>query len=121
MKTITKIALSFILLTCFSISVYAAGGDAVIIDGSNGAGPNLVFTPSGNTLLHEDTTANAYFIGAASEKTTTANGLEYCMVSEYNGYYQRVQETDFKVLATGVAGTIPTDAAWKAMGGDDGS
>lgn len=119
MKTITKIALTFILLTCFSISAYAAGGDILTIDGSNSDGPDLAFTPSGNTLMVAATTENEYYIGSASEKTTAGNGLEFCMVSGYSGYYQTVQSVDDTtkkgtISAAGTAGSAPD---WTAMGG----
>jgi hypothetical protein len=62
-----------------------------------------------------------YYIGAASAKTTTDNGLDYCMVSGYSGYYQNTQADDGKVSTGGTAGTAPTGDGWTAMGGDDGS
>lgn len=118
MKTMMKIALAFSLVIGLSFSAHAAGGDAITISGTT-VGQNLTFTPSGNTLIVAAATATDYYIGAASDKTTTENGLEYCMVSGYSGYYQKAQATDKSVTAAGTAGTAPT--GWTAMGGAEGS
>ena len=117
MKVMIKIALAFIFVTGLSLPVYAAGGDALTIDGSNSGGTDLVFTPSGNTLIDAVTSATAYTIISASAKTTTANGMEYYMRSGYNGYYQKAQAADGALTSVGTtAGAAPT-GTWAAMGG----
>ena len=90
MKTMIKIALAFSLIIGLSFSAHAedaaesTAGDTITIDGTT-VGKDLTFTPSGNTLIVAASNATDYYIGSASDKTTTENGIEYCMVSGYSG------------------------------------
>ena len=118
MNKIFRILIIF-FITGFLNSVYAdtttTGGAIVNIEDSDER-PGITFTPSANTLISWNTTATAYYIGSASSKTTPANGIEYAMVSNYNGYYQKIQtEDESKITVSGTPGTAPVD--WTPMGG----
>lgn len=120
MKNMMQIALAFSLVIGLSFSAHAAeitttegGAELQITD--SGSGPGLNFTPSGNTVMTVTADGDDYYIGAASSKTTTDNGLDYCMISGYSGYYQKTQASDGGVATGGTAGTAPT--GWTAMGG----
>jgi len=122
MKTMMQIALAFSLVIGLSFSAHAAaittttGGAEVTITDS-GSGPGLSFTPSGNTVMTVTADGDDYYIGSASAKTTTDNGLDYCVISGYSGYYQKTQAGDGAVATAGTAGTAPE--GWTAMGGDE--
>jgi hypothetical protein len=121
MKTMIKIAIAFSLVIGLSFSAHAedaensTAGSPITFAGSN-SGAGLSFTPSGNTLLVAATSSDDYYIGSASDKTTSDNGLEYCMVSGYNGYYQMSQASDGDISDAGTEGANP-GGSWTAMGG----
>ncbi len=118
MNNIFRISIVFFIIGFFNF-VYAdttTKGGAIADIKDSDERPGITFTPSANTLISWNITATAYYIGSASSKTTPANGIEYAMVSNYNGYYQKIQTQDeSKITTPGTPGIVPVD--WTPMGG----
>ncbi|MCF6245779.1 MAG: hypothetical protein L3J69_00310 [Desulfobacula sp.] len=89
------IILSLLMITLAS----SAWAETLTIDGTNSGGVNLVFTTSPSTTMVSSTSATGFYIGSASTKTTTSNGIEYAMISGTNSIYQKVQATDYACTA----------------------
>ncbi|MBT3176486.1 MAG: hypothetical protein HOG03_12970 [Desulfobacula sp.] len=99
------IALGLLMMIAFTSTVWA---ETVTIDGSNSGGTDLVFTTSPNTTMNTATTATAFYIAAASTRTTTSNGIEYAMTSANGFIYQKAQATAGACTAAGTAGAVPS-------------
>ena len=116
MNTLFKIAGICIILTGLSIPSCAASTFSQSAAGKEikftGTAGDLTFTPSGNTVMNGTSADTAYTITAGCSKTTTANGIEYAMVHNYSGYYQRTQAAD-----TAAPPATITVSGWTAMGG----
>ena len=100
----------------------ADAGNPITILGTSATcpGPSLTFTPSPATLISASTSGTAFTITSASGKTTTANGIEYGILSSRNQMYQRIQTTDNDVTDTASAIALPgTD--WKDKAGNSAS
>lgn len=107
MKKNIIVALGLLMTIAFTASAWA--GD-ITITGSDPGG-NLVFKASPNTLVSHSTDATAFTLVTASSKTTTENGIEYCMVS-IDGYIRQMkQAADGAVtdISGDAAGAIPAD------------
>ena len=111
-----RIILSIGLFMSLTLGSAVWAADVTISD-SNAGGGDLVFTPSPSTTMNTATSASAFTIVSASTKTTTANGIEYALVSADGNIYQMKQAKDATATAAGTAGTVPTDFAVKGGSG----
>ena len=105
MKKNIIIALGLLMIIAFTATAWATD---LTIDGSNSGGKDLVFTMSPSTTMVEATTDSDFYIGAASTKTNTSNGIEYAMTSANGNIYQKTQATAGACTAAGTAGAVPS-------------
>jgi len=101
--------MSFITLaSAATVTATSASGGAAITLADSGAGPGVTFNPSPSTLISAATNATLFTITAASSKTTTANGIEYGVISGSNAMYQMTQAADNAVTASTTPGSLPS-------------
>lgn len=99
----------FLFFVVFVSHSFAADNNAnlargnLTISNKTGEGPGIVFTPSPNTLISCSTSATAYTIVAASNRTSTDNGIEYCLISSNNNIYQKTQAKNSIVTQAGTS------------------
>lgn len=115
MKKNIMILLGLLMMVTFASSSWAltiTGGTTI-----TGA-PSLSFTPSPSSVMAADTIATDFSITSASSKTTTANGLEYAMVSTNGNIYQRTQVGNGVVEdpETAAVDVVPTGYSVKGGG-----
>lgn len=116
MKRIITIITGLFMVMLLSGNVYAAtadtstGGADVTLTSTHTTAPDLTYTPSPSTVMSVVTSTSAYTIVAASAKTDTDTGIEYCLVSGSSVVYMDTQATEGDVTdATGeTAGDVPS-------------
>ncbi len=109
----------------------SAGGVAVDIADTNGAGDGLTYNPSPGVSMSAITKPTAYALSAANVSAAVENRNEYGVWSGYGGYYQQPSDADaataptttIDVTAYDPEGTTPftTAEGWTPMGGSGGA
>jgi hypothetical protein len=93
---VLMISFVFVASPCFAGT--AEDGTKVSIDVTESGGGVLEYTQSPNVSLGYTIDDDTFIINSVNTRTDTTNGLEYAVVNDKSGYFQRTKTDSFAAL-----------------------